>query len=121
MDFINKITTKGWITIAIIIVVIILIIVWLKNRNTSTITTTTTTPINSANAVTNATSPMKDDSFPISYGSRGPNVSKWQEHLNSLGAKLTADGVWGPLTEAASISKSGFNSITEVYFKSVVK
>lgn len=118
----SRITPKGWIYVGISILVLILIILFIKNRNkTTTTTTTTTTPSNTASAITNATTPAKDDSFPLSYGSRGNNVKLWQKYLNSKGSSLVEDGVWGPLTEAASISKTGYNHITKNYFDSVVK
>ena len=34
-------------------------------------------------------------------GDRGEEVKELQRSLNELGAKLTVDGIWGPLTEAA--------------------
>lgn len=119
---ISKITPKGWLYIGIFLVVIILIILFIRNRNKTTTTTTTTTtiPSTTSSAITNITAPTKNDSFPLSYGSRGENVKKWQMYLNSKGSTLTVDGIWGPLTEAASIAKTGYNFITENYFKSVV-
>jgi len=35
------------------------------------------------------------------YGRKGSAVKEYQRMLNSLGAKLSVDGVWGPKTEAA--------------------
>ncbi|MGI6162030.1 MAG: peptidoglycan-binding domain-containing protein [Christensenellales bacterium] len=35
------------------------------------------------------------------YGSRGGNVKDMQNKLNSYGASLKVDGIWGPKTEAA--------------------
>lgn len=118
----SNIDAKGWITIGIIIILIIFIFLYIKKKNT--IATTISTPVNpsaSATAVINATSPVKGDSFPLSYGARGLNVSKWQTYLNSLGAKLVVDGIWGPKTEAASILYTKFNNITQDYFNAVIK
>lgn len=118
----SDITPKGWLYIGIFILVVVLLVMYVKNKNKNTITTTTTVlpPANvNPNPVQSNTG--SGNSFPLSYGSSGSNVSKWQTYLNSLGSKLTVDGKWGPLTEAASLSKTGYNSITEVYFNSVVK
>lgn len=118
----SNIDAKGWITIGIIVILIVFVFLYIKKKNT--ITTTTSAQVNpsaSATAVVNATSPIKGDSFPLSYGARGANVAKWQTYLNSLGAKLVTDGIWGPKTEAASILYTKFNSITQDYFNSVIK
>lgn len=115
----SDITPKGWLYIGIFILIVILIIYYFKNKNTVITTVTTASPI--TNTVVSATSPNKDDSFPLSYGARGANVSKWQAYLNKLGASLTVDGIWGPKTEAASIQYTKFNSITKEYFDAVVK
>lgn len=121
MNFFSKITVKGWVTIILVIVLLWLIIRYFKNKNTITTTTTTTVPNPNINTSSFLPSTTKDDSFPLGFGSRGENVKKWQTYLNSKGSTLNVDGVWGPLTDAASIKQTGFNSITEVYFKSVIK
>jgi len=54
-------------------------------------------------------------------GSRGPNVTKWAIKVNTKGATLKEDGIWGPLTEAASLKYTGYNPITQDYFNTVVK
>ncbi len=40
----------------------------------------------------------------IAVHSTGTDVSTWQEQLNSLGASLAVDGIFGPLTEEATRS-----------------
>lgn len=109
MNFLKSISTKNWIIIAVIILIIVLIIYFSTRKKTVTTTTTITqasiVPVSSGNG------------FPLQLGSRGPNVTKWQKYLNTKGAKLTEDGVWGPLTDAASLKYMGFNSVTETYFK----
>jgi len=37
----------------------------------------------------------------LGYGSKGSEVKKLQKTLNSQGAGLKVDGVWGPKTQAA--------------------
>lgn len=115
MKFIKNLTAKQWILIAVIIIVIILIIYFTTRKKT--VTTTTTTVISSpSNPVISSGS-----GFPLQYGSRGENVKKWQKYLNGKGAKLVEDGIWGDLTEAASLKYMGFNSVTEQYFNTVIK
>lgn len=108
MNFIKNLTAKQWIIIAVVIIIIIVLIYYFNKPKTITTTTSTTTIIPS-NTATNG--------FPLQMGSRGENVKKWQKYLNTKGAGLTEDGIWGPLTEAASTKYMGFNSVTEVYFK----
>lgn len=115
IDYLKNISTRNWIIIAAVILVIILIIYFSTRKKT--ITTTITEPaIQPAN-----NSGSGNDNFPLRLGSRGANVSKWQAYVNSKGGKLTVDGIWGPLTEADSLKWTGFNSITEQYFNTVVK
>lgn len=114
----SDITPKGWIYIGITVLLIILIIYYFKNKDNVTTTTTATTP---ASAIVSATSPNKNDSFPLSYGARGNNVKMWQTYLNTFGAGLTIDGIWGPKTEAASLQYTKFNNITEEYFRAMIK
>lgn len=122
----SKITTKGWITIGIVIVLIIFLYLYFKNRNKITTTTTVTTPkgntggTSTGSVTTAVVAPTKDDSFPLGMGSRGDNVKTYQIYLNSLGANLKIDGIWGILTEAASIRFTKFNSIPQDYFDQVV-
>lgn len=114
MDFIKQITPKGWIAIAVVIIVIILIIYLVRKPKTITTTTTTMVPA--------AIVPISSgNGFPLQMGSRGTNVAKWQKYLNTKGASLKEDEIWGPLTEAASLKYMGFNSVTEEYFNTVIK
>lgn len=55
-----------------------------------------------------------------SMGSRGSDVKKVQEQLNSQGAGLKLDGIWGPKTEAAyqayvNSGGNGMNTTTSTY------
>ncbi len=52
----------------------------------------------------------KDDSFPLSIGSRGNNVKYLQTALNSLGASLAVDGVFGQKTYRAAVQFGGTSS-----------
>lgn len=108
MKYLKSIPTTTWIIIAI---VIIILIIYLATRSKNpTITTTTTTVVP---ALTNVSS---GNGFPLQMGSRGDNVKKWQTYLNSKGATLVVDGIWGVKTEAASLKYAGFNSVTQDYF-----
>ena len=112
MKFLQNITPKQWIIIAVVIIVIIVLIYYFNKPKTITTSTTITPVIPSNNTITNSI-----NGFPLQIGSRGPDVVKWQHYLNSKGANLKEDGIWGPLTEAASLKYMGFNSVTEQYFK----
>lgn len=114
MNFLKSIPTKTWIIIGIIIVLIIILII-AYNRNKSGNTTT------NVNVVEPNVNTQQRPVFPLQYGSRGEQVRKWQMYLNTKGAGLAEDGIWGPLTEAASLKYMGFNSVTEQYFNTVIK
>lgn len=61
-----------------------------------------------------SSSSSRNDSFPLSYGSRGNNVIQLQSILNSVGNHgLTADGVFGSKTKAALVASTGKDTITE--------
>lgn len=112
MNFISKITPKGWIAIVIVLLIIILIIYFSTRKKTVTTTTSTTTVVpNNTN-----TTISSGNGFPLQMGSIGDNVKKWQTYLNSKGATLVVDGIWGVKTEAASLKYAGFNSVTQDYF-----
>ena len=49
----------------------------------------------------------KDDSFPLTIGSKGPNVGYLQRALNTLGASLKVDDSFGQKTYEALITKAG--------------
>lgn len=122
----SKISTRGWITIAIIVVIVIFI--YFKYFKTNPTTSPKVDCVKNPNdpscksnynpSVTLA--PKIGDNFPLGKGSSGDNVKTYQIYLNSLGSSLKIDGVWGPLTEAASLKYTGFNSIPQDYFDSVV-
>jgi len=52
----------------------------------------------------------------MALGDRGTSVKTEQKRLNDLGANLTVDGIWGPLTQAAyeEYGKTGANSSDEL-------
>lgn len=107
-NFLSSISTRTWIIIAIVLIIIILIIYYSNKKKT--VTTTTTSTMSSALGINSI-------NFPLQIGSRGDNVKKWQKYLNTKGAGLVEDGIWGVLTEAASVKYVGFNSVSETYFK----
>lgn len=114
--FLKSLDWKIWLAIIIVVVLIVILIV-INNKNKQPVVTTSTTVVNQPSNPNSS----GNDSFPLKYGSRGANVSKWQTYLNSKGANLKIDGIWGPLTDAASLKYSGFNSITQEYFNAVIK
>ena len=114
MNFIKQITPKGWIIIGVVILIIILIIYFA--RKPKTITTIVKNPVVPP-ANTNTTTTSTGNNFPLHKGSVGDNVKKWQTYLNTKGAGLVIDGIWGNKTEAASIKYMGFNQVEESYFK----
>lgn len=116
-SFFSSIDRNTWIIIGVVVLIIIIVIVVNKRNKTTTTTLTTTTPVNQASFVPTSTG----NNFPLQYGSRGDNIAKWQKYLNTKGAGLKEDGVWGPLTEAASLKYMGFNSVTKEYFDAVIK
>jgi len=61
----------------------------------------------------------RDDSFPLSLGSKGGRVREVQKYSNNVcGARLSVDGVWGYITDAAVKSCIKLSSIGEIYYKS---
>ncbi len=114
MNYLSSISRNTWIIIAVVILVIILVIYFARKPKTITTTTTVTQPAANLNI-------SSGNGFPLQMGSSGSNVVKWQKYLNTKGAKLTEDGIWGPLTDAASLKYMGFNSVTEQYFNTVIK
>lgn len=65
------------------------------------------------------------DSFPIQYGQSGELVKQLQNKLNAAGAnpQLTADGAYGPKTQAAVRAKFGGDgkSVTQSQFDSLAQ
>lgn len=61
--------------------------------------------------------------FPLAFGSRGENVKKLQEYLNSKIqpplAYLDVDGIFGVLTQGALKSVTGKTSMTKEEFSKI--
>lgn len=86
---------------------------------TGTTTSTTTKPVTSTTTVSSA-------SFPLKYGSRGPEVKTIQGIMNNLyldviGTELVEDGIWGPKTEAAVKKVLGAGRVTLDDYNKLVK
>lgn len=48
----------------------------------------------------------------LERGSSGAAVRRWQEYLIAAGQRLSADGAFGPLTEAATLAVTGERVVT---------
>lgn len=114
VNFFKGISLQTWIIIGISVLVLILIILYVRSGRKKDTTSNTT-------IVNNTTVTQPSSEFPLKYGSRGESVRQWQKYLNSKGATLVEDGVWGPLTEAASTKYASTNVVTEAVFKANVK
>lgn len=120
MNFIKKITVKGWIAIAIVVILLVWLYNWNKDKTDIKIDCTKTPTDPSCVKNTNTTTPVKSDSFPLVKGSVGNNVKIYQMYLNSLGSNLKVDGVWGSLTQAASLLQTGLAAVSKDYFNETV-
>lgn len=112
--FFSSIDRDTWIIIVIIVLIIIIVVI--RNRRNKTSTTTTTTTFNPNQNTSGNIFTSGSGTFPLKNGSRGSNVVIWQNYLNTKGAGLNPDGVWGPLTEAASLKYTGINNVSKDYF-----
>lgn len=108
--FLSSITPRQWLIIFIVAVVIIGIVIYLNNRNTD----------NANNKSPNPNPAPAPSDFPLRSGSRNDSVRLWQQYLNSKGATLVEDGIWGPLTESASKQYAGTNLVNESLFNSLI-
>ncbi|MCL2328306.1 MAG: peptidoglycan-binding protein [Bacteroidetes bacterium] len=58
--------------------------------------------------------------FPLKQGVKSDDVAALQRHLNSKGANLTVDGIFGPKTEAALQLHYGLKEMSEAQFNQFV-
>jgi hypothetical protein len=104
----NFIVKYKWYIIAVIII-IVLLVVFSKRGSAQSQMTSPGTPGPSGPYV-GPSGPIvgkpRNDNFPLSMGSSGPNVIRLQSFLNGQsGSNLGLDGVWGPNTETAVIDQ----------------
>lgn len=104
------------ILIIVVIVIFILLNVFLKKKN-NTNSSTSNTNTNHSNGVGGS---IVDNlplvGFPLKKGSIGMNVSTLQAYLNSKGASLDVDGIFGNLTLAALKQYTGLSEVSQTYF-----
>lgn len=109
-------TTK-WIIVAVVIAAIIAAIIILKGKKASA--ATTGAPITGAS--TGGSTSLVSGIFPLKQGVTSDDVKKLQQHLNSKGASLDVDGIFGPKTEAALQLHYNMKEMTQDQFKQYVK
>lgn len=110
-------TTK-WIVVAVVIAAIIAAIIILKSKKANAATTDGLTA-NSGSAGSSTTTSAKI--FPLKQGVTSDDVKKLQQHLNSKGAALDVDGIFGPKTEAALLLHYNMKEMSELQFNQYVK
>ena len=91
--------THKWWVLAIIVIIILIIAYkkgWFNKKPSTENSETHTTP-------SGTSSPWRDDSLPLSKGSKGKRVEDLQKALNTIirGTKLATDGLFGSKTEEA--------------------
>lgn len=100
---------KFWIIVAVVVVITIIVIVIAKRRKAKLLEQAgqSTDSGSTAGKMVVVKTPAAA-TFPLQYGSRGPEVVKLQMYLNWLIEKdktgitpLNEDGIWGPKTDAA--------------------
>lgn len=97
------------------------------SKNTSSSAGSSTSTIPQPSDFTPAAKPVtssaakRTDNFPLKRGSLGANVKALQSALIAKGAKITADGDFGPLTESALKAQGLPASVDETLFNVLVQ
>lgn len=100
---------KFWIIVAVVVVITIIVIVIAKRRKAKLLEQSgqSTSGGTTAGKMVVVKTPASA-TFPLQYGSRGPEVVKLQMYLNYMNEKnamglipLNEDGIWGTKTDAA--------------------
>lgn len=111
------------ITILLLVLVLIFIAYLIFSKKTNVETNSdgsiTAFPTTASTIIGNVTNVI-DGSFPLKKGSVGKNVTILQEYLNSKGAALSTDGVFGNLTQAALLKYTGLSEIDANYFNTYI-
>lgn len=103
----------------LIVIFIVFLIISKKNSNTnSTNSISNSNPSTSGGGIIGSVTGVFSGSFPLHKGSVGNNVKLLQNYLNSKGASLVPDGIFGSLTLAALMKYTGLSSVDQSYFNS---
>lgn len=106
------------ILIVVIIAIIILLNMFVKKKTTTNISSSNNSVPNVG--LGNIINNLPLVGFPLKKGSVGSNVSTLQTYLNSKGANLSVDGVFGNLTLAALQQYTGLSEVSEQYFNTYI-